>query len=102
MGTAGLPVHVQGPDRLQHENRQRASELNLMEQDQDSYSTSVRLLIVDDSPSALRYLQAVFEHEQYDVLTANDGQEAYAKVNQFKPDLVITDSVMPMMGGFAL
>jgi CheY-like chemotaxis protein len=28
--------------------------------------------------------------------------EAYAKANQFRPDLVITDSVMPMMGGFAL
>jgi DNA-binding response OmpR family regulator len=62
----------------------------------------VRLLIVDDSPSALRLLQAVFEHEQYDVLTASDGQEAYAKANQFRPDLVITDSVMPIMGGFAL
>jgi DNA-binding response OmpR family regulator len=67
-----------------------------------SYHSSVRLLIVDDSPSALRMLQAVFEHEQYDVLTASDGQEAYAKANQFRPDLVITDSVMPIMGGFAL
>ena len=70
--------------------------------DQDPYYVSVRLLIVDDSPSALRTLQAVFEKEQYDVLTALDGMEAYAKANQFKPDLVITDSVMPMMGGFAL
>ena len=70
--------------------------------DQDPYSVSVRLLIVDDSPSALRMLQAVFEKAQYDVLTASDGMEAYAKANQFRPDLVITDSVMPMMGGFAL
>ena len=70
--------------------------------EQDPYSVSVRLLIVDDSPSALRVLQAVFEKEQYDVLTASDGMEAYAKANQFRPDLVITDSVMPMMGGFAL
>jgi len=70
--------------------------------EQDPYSVSVRLLIVDDSPSALRMLQAVFEKAQYDVLTASDGMEAYAKANQFRPDLVITDSVMPMMGGFAL
>jgi DNA-binding response OmpR family regulator len=73
----------------------------MMAQDPE-YHVSVRLLIVDDSPSALRMLQAVFEHEQYDVLTANDGQEAYAKANQFRPDMVITDSVMPIMGGFAL
>lgn len=70
--------------------------------DQDPYHVSVRLLIVDDSPSALRLLQAVFESEKYDVLTASDGMEAYAKANQFRPDLVITDSVMPMMGGYAL
>ena len=75
----------------------RMSDLN-----QDPYHVSVRLLIADDSPSALRLLQAIFEGEQYDVLTASDGMEAYAKANQFRPDLVITDSVMPMMGGFAL
>jgi DNA-binding response OmpR family regulator len=69
---------------------------------QDPDYVSPRLLIVDDSPSALRLLQAIFEREQYDVLTASDGEEAYAKANQFRPDLVITDSVMPIMGGFAL
>lgn len=63
---------------------------------------STRLLIVDDSPSALRLLREIFESERYDVLTASDGMEAYAKANQFRPDLVITDNVMPMMGGFAL
>ena len=74
----------------------------MIDLNKDPYHVSVRLLIVDDSPSALRLLQAVFESEQYDVLTASDGQEAYAKANQFRPDLVITDSVMPIMGGFAL
>jgi len=69
---------------------------------QDPYDVSSRLLIVDDSPSALRLLQALFESKEYDVLTASDGEEAYAKANQFRPDLVITDSVMPIMGGFAL
>jgi DNA-binding response OmpR family regulator len=69
---------------------------------QDPYDVSARLLIVDDSPSALRLLQALFESKEYDVLTASDGEEAYAKANQFRPDLVITDSVMPIMGGFAL
>jgi CheY-like chemotaxis protein len=69
---------------------------------QDPYDVSARLLIVDDSPSAVRLLQALFESKEYDVLTASDGEEAYAKANQFRPDLVITDSVMPIMGGFAL
>ena len=74
----------------------------MIDQNQDPYHVSLRLLLADDSPSALRLLQAVFEGEQYDVLTAGDGMEAYAKANQFRPDLVITDNVMPMMGGMAL
>lgn len=74
----------------------------MIDQDDTTDNVSARLLIVDDSPSALRVLKAMFESERYDVLTASDGMEAYAKVNQFRPDLVITDNVMPMMGGIAL
>lgn len=74
----------------------------MIDQDDTLEHISARLLIVDDSPSALRSLKAIFESEHFDVLTASDGMEAYAKANQFRPDLVITDSVMPMMGGFAL
>jgi CheY-like chemotaxis protein len=60
-----------------------------------------RVLVVDDSPTALRLLQAIFESEHYDVVTARDGWEGLAKVHQCRPDLVITDCVMPGMDGFA-
>ena len=65
-------------------------------------SVATRILIADDSPSALRVLKALLESEGYDVVTASDGMEAYAKANQFRPDLIITDNVMPGMGGMAL
>jgi len=60
-----------------------------------------RVLIVDDSPSVLQVLQFVFESEHYVVVTASDGAEGLAKIGERLPDLVISDSVMPGMDGFA-
>ncbi len=74
----------------------------MTDQEDTTENVSTRILIADDSPSALRVLKALLESERYDVVTASDGLEAYAKANQFRPDLVITDNVMPRMGGLAL
>jgi CheY-like chemotaxis protein len=60
-----------------------------------------RILIVDDSETILNFLQTVFESERYEVMTAIDGTDALAKVHRSLPDLIITDSIMPGMDGFA-
>ena len=71
--------------------------------DERAFSPSgrARVLIVDDSATALRLLQAIFESEHYDVVTAHDGREGLEKVQQDPPDVVITDSIMPGVDGFA-
>jgi CheY-like chemotaxis protein len=61
-----------------------------------------RVLLVDDSPTALYLLRTVFESEQYEVVTATDGNEGLDEVRRRAPDLVVTDSVMPGLDGFAL
>lgn len=61
-----------------------------------------RVLVVDDSPTALYLLRAIFEGEQYDVVTASDGLEGLHEVQRCAPDLIVTDSVMPGLDGFAL
>ena len=69
---------------------------------QPSSSGRARVLVVDDSPTALYLLRAVFEGEQYDVVTANDGMQGLDEVQRCAPDLIVTDSVMPGLDGFAL
>src|SRR5450755_4021839 len=53
------------------------------------------ILVVDDEPSMLKYLQTVLELDSYRVTTAANGTEAVEKVQQVHPDLVLLDMVMP-------
>ena len=61
-------------------------------------STS-HILVVDDEPSMLRYLQTVLELDSYRVSTASNGLEAVDKVQRDSPDLVLLDMVMPGADG---
>lgn len=60
-----------------------------------------RILIVDDSETVLHFLRIVLEREAYEVDTACDGTDGLAKAHQSLPDLIVTDSIMPGMDGFA-
>lgn len=60
------------------------------------------MLIVDDSPTALHLLAATFRVAGFDVMTAADGIEALGRIRERRPDVVVTDSLMPRMDGFAL
>ena len=57
------------------------------------------ILVVDDEPSMLRYLQTVLELDSYRVSTASNGLEAVEKVQRDGPDLVLLDMVMPGADG---
>ncbi|HLI62858.1 MAG TPA: sigma-54 dependent transcriptional regulator [Terriglobales bacterium] len=57
------------------------------------------ILVVDDEPSMLRYLQTVLELDSYRVSTASNGMEALDKVQREPPDLVLLDMVMPGADG---
>jgi CheY-like chemotaxis protein len=65
-------------------------------------NSRARVLLVDDSPTTLYLLRSVFEGEQYDVVTASDGMEGLDAASRYAPDLIVTDSIMPGVDGFAL
>lgn len=62
-------------------------------------STSKKILIVDDEPDILEFLQYNLKKEGYDVVTAGDGKHAITVAEQEKPDLIILDIMMPEMDG---
>ena len=60
------------------------------------------ILIVDDSPTQLEALRSLLADAGYPVTTSRSGEEALAHVRAAKPDLVLTDVVMPGMSGYEL
>lgn len=58
-----------------------------------------KILVVDDEESLIALLQALLEQEGYNVETARNGEEAIAKLNIYKPDLVLLDMMMPGVSG---
>jgi len=61
-----------------------------------------RILIVDDEPFNLDYLEQELSDFDYEILTATNGQEALEKIKSALPDLVLLDIMMPVMDGFAV
>jgi len=58
------------------------------------------LLIVDDVPTNLKLLLTYLHDFDYEVLVAQNGKDALAKVERTKPDLILLDVMMPVMDGF--
>jgi two-component system KDP operon response regulator KdpE len=59
-----------------------------------------RVLIVDDEPRILKFLEVKLKASGYGVLTANSGFEALEQVEAQDPDLVVLDVLMPKKDGF--
>jgi len=59
-----------------------------------------RILIVDDEPFNVDYLEQELEDLGYQSLSASNGFEALQAVEDEKPDLVLLDIMMPGMDGF--
>ena len=61
--------------------------------------TKKKILLVDDSSTALMIEQVMLSRATFELLTARDGREALAKATEEQPDLILMDVMMPNMTG---
>ena len=59
-----------------------------------------KILIVDDEENICELVRLYIEKEGFDAIIANDGQEAVAKFNKEKPDLILLDIMLPIKDGW--
>ncbi len=61
-----------------------------------------KILAVDDDPDILDAVTMILESRGYQVVTARNGVEGLARIEEEKPDLMILDLLMPKLDGFAV
>ena len=59
-----------------------------------------KILLVDDEPSIVKIVRKRLEQHHYEVTTAADGLEGLERALADRPDLIITDIMMPTMDGY--
>lgn len=67
-----------------------------------SYIMAKKVLIIDDSYTQLSSLKIFFKREGFEVITAKNGVEGFIQVYKSTPDIIISDVLMPHLGGFQL
>jgi len=61
-----------------------------------------RVLVVDDEPGVLRFVQISLDKAGYDVTTTSSGEEALSLARSAEPDIMVIDILMTPMDGFEL
>lgn len=64
--------------------------------------TRPKILIVDDEPFNVDYLEQELAELNYETISAQNGREALEKIRAECPDLVLLDIMMPIMDGFTV
>jgi CheY-like chemotaxis protein len=60
-----------------------------------------QIMLVEDTPAALEHLKEFLVLEDFEVTTAENGDDAMNKLYLYRPDLIITDLRMPKVDGLA-
>jgi two-component system KDP operon response regulator KdpE len=59
-----------------------------------------RVLVVDDNPKVLRFIEIDLRIRGFEVITTTSGNKALELVKSAKPDVMLLDIIMPDMNGF--
>ena len=59
-----------------------------------------RIVLAEDEPQIARLIEFKLKKEGYDVTWRENGEEALKAIKEDKPDLILLDIMMPVMGGY--
>lgn len=65
-----------------------------------STSGALKVMVIDDSKTIRKSAESLLTKEGCEVVTANDGFEALAKIAEHRPDLIFVDIMMPRLDGY--
>ena len=63
-------------------------------------SSGLKVLVIDDSNTIRRSAEIFLKQGGHEVLLAEDGFDALSKVNDYEPDLIFCDILMPRLDGY--
>ena len=63
-------------------------------------SSGLKVLVIDDSNTIRRSAEIFLKQAGHEVMLAEDGFDALAKVNDYHPDLIFCDILMPRLDGY--
>lgn len=64
-------------------------------------SDKIKVLLLDDTEDAIVLQSLILEQNGYEVVSASNGLEGLEKLKNYRPDIIISDVLMPEMDGFA-
>jgi len=61
-----------------------------------------KLLLADDSITIQKVIELILAEEEFEIKSANNGEEALALIPSYRPDIILADIEMPKMNGYQL
>ena len=94
----GHTVELDSREKFRWLDLAEATERRVVERDEDEHLRRWTVLIVDDTPDVIRVVHLALRQE-FKVLTAPDGQKGLELALRERPDLIVTDLMMPELDG---
>ena len=62
----------------------------------------IRVLLVEDEPTLAMIIKDTLDGEEFEVILAANGEEGLSRYREAKPDIIVTDIMMPRIDGFTM
>ena len=66
----------------------------------DAATGGIKVLVIDDSNTIRRSAELFLRQAGYDVILAEDGFDALAKISDYRPQVIFVDIMMPRLDGY--